>query len=385
MSVVASRVQLGGKPCAPERIAEAAALNRHLTASRPFAFVRLGDFDLSLLEGEGEAETREIGSWGRSGVCGTGSPGLGLSRREDLVRAVEGADFVDFSDFLWPQNFGPLEKWRKRVRATCQSRQTSYILPTWFEHHFRDFCRGRRVLFCGAEAPILEQLCRDPRYADCSREFFEPGSGAFFLRPRNDGRNLGTDLALIAQDLRRVVETHSIDTAFISLGGAAKILCVDLAKETGIRAVDFGALMRSLCFSGSDANRPARSTHAIFYFRVPFEMHMRAVMSAFPDLEPADLLAKAHAQLLLELQRKETGWSHSAWENDFSAGNVTAFRSALKDYRRMFRPLFAASPAAKDERRRFLDFCAQHSLTVEARVFNVLRTVKRRIKPVAGA
>ncbi|MFM8808876.1 MAG: hypothetical protein ACKOJB_08265, partial [Chthoniobacterales bacterium] len=62
MSVVASRVQLGDKPCAPERIAEASALNRHLTASRPFAFVRLGDFDLSLLEGEGEAETREIGS-----------------------------------------------------------------------------------------------------------------------------------------------------------------------------------------------------------------------------------------------------------------------------------------------------------------------------------
>jgi hypothetical protein len=143
--------------------------------------------------------------------------------------------------------------------------------------------------------------------------------------------------------------------------------------------------MRSLCFSGSDANRPARSTHAIFCFRVPFEMHMRAVMSAFPNLEPADLLAKAHAQLLLELQRKETGWSHSAWENDFSDGNLAAFRRALKDYRRMFRPLFGASPAARDERRQFLDFCAQHSLTVESRVFNVLRSVKRRIKPVAGA
>jgi hypothetical protein len=51
----------------------------------------------------------------------------------------------------------------------------------------------------------------------------------------------------------------------------------------------------------------------------------------------------------------------------------------------MFRPLFGASPATKDERRQFLDFCAQHSLTVEARVFNLLRTVKRRIKPVAGA
>jgi len=385
VSIVAQRASLGAKIENADRRAAANRLNERLCSREAFSFIRIGDFDLSLLEGEKAAGERERAEWDRSGIRGSGSPGLGLSQSGALGQAVARADFVDFSDLLWPSDFGPLEKWRNQVRATCQSRETSYILPTWFEHHFRDFCRGRRVLFCGAEAPILEQLFRDPGYASCCREFFEPGPGVFFLRPRNDGRNLESDLPLIAQDLRRAVETHSIDTAFISLGGAAKILCVDLAKTTGIRAVDFGALMRSLCFSGSDANRPARSTHAIFYLRVPFEMHMRAIMSAFPGLEPADLLAKAHAQLLLELQRKETGWSHSAWENDFSDGNLAAFRRALKDYRRMFRPLFGASHATKDERRQFLDFCAQHSLTVEARVFNLLRTVKRRIKPVAGA
>jgi len=384
MSIVAQRASLGAKIESPERLAAAARLNERLCSKDPFSFIRIGDFDLSLLEAEDAAESRESEEWRRSGIRGSGSPGLGLGQSDALGQAVVEADFTDFCDLLWPNGFGPLDKWRKKARATCHSRETSYILPTWFEHHFRDFCRRRRVLFCGAEAPILEELCRDPGYAACCRDFFEPGPAMFFLRPRNDGRNLAADLPLIAQDLRHAVETHSIDTAFISLGGAAKILCADLAKQTGIRAVDFGALMRSLCYGGSDGNRPARSTHAIFYFRVPFAMHMRAVISAFPGLEPADLLAKAHAQLLLELQCKEKGWSYSAWEHDFSDGNLAEFRRGLKDYRRMFRRLFGVSPGAKDERRLFLDFCAQHKLTAEARAFNFLRGVKRRFIPVSG-
>jgi hypothetical protein len=36
---------------------------------------------------------------------------------------------------------------------------------------------------------------------------------------------------------------------------------------------------------------------------------MGAVEKAFPNLKPEEILAKAHAQLLLEIQKKEIGWN----------------------------------------------------------------------------
>jgi cytidylate kinase len=45
-----------------------------------------------------------------------------------------------------------------------------------------------------------------------------------------------------------------VDTVFLSLGGAAKILCFELAKELDVRMFDFGAMLRALTFSGSPGN-----------------------------------------------------------------------------------------------------------------------------------
>ena len=48
---------------------------------------------------------------------------------------------------------------------------------------------------------------------------------------------------------------------------------------------------------------------------------MDALEQAFPNLTPAELLAKAHGQLLLEVMKKEVGWTFASWEFDFGQEN----------------------------------------------------------------
>jgi len=128
-------------------------------------------------------------------------------------------------------------------------------------------------------------------------------------------------------------------------------------------------MIRAFTYSGCDGNRVARSPHSPFLFRIPFETHMNALEQAFPNLTSAELLAKAHGQLLLEVLKKEVGWTFASWEFEFSRENVSAFRQAFKEYRRRYGKLFNSSSAAKTERAGFLHFCGIHGLTLEGRVF----------------
>lgn len=377
-SVLDYRVPVGRKISGPERIAEARRLNDLLSAANSFSFIRMGDYDLSLLEDEA-GFAPETWAWERTGTQARGSHGLDARYRDRLHLVLEQADFVDFSDLLWQPGAEFLDQYRSRARNTCTDRERSYILPTWVEQHFKHYCSGRRVLFCGSEAPILQHLCAKPSYLAACADYFELGENVFFLRPKADGRNLAQHLDEIKDDLRRVISQHRIETIFLSLGAGAKILCVELAKELGIHAIDFGAMMRALCYSGSDGNRAARATHSIYLFRVPFALHMDAVEQAFPELPPESILAKAHAQLLLEVQEKEVGWSHSAGESDLSASNVTNFRAGLMDYKQRYRHLFKHSAATRKERKDFLHFCGKNKLTWEGRVFYLLFLIKSQL------
>ena len=58
---------------------------------------------------------------------------------------------------------------------------------------------------------------------------------------------------------------------------------------------------------------------------------MGALEKAFPNLTPAEVLAKAHGQLLLELLKKEIGWTSVSWEFDFSRENMSAFREGFQE------------------------------------------------------
>ena len=148
-------------------------------------------------------------------------------------------------------------------------------------------------------------------------------------------------------------------------------------------------MLRALTYSACDGNRAARATHSPFLFRVPFEVFMPALERAFPNLAAEELLAKTHAQLLLDVQFKEPGWTHTAFEYDFSEENRARFRAAYRTYTTRYRRLGRASAVAESERRGFLHFCGTHGLTLEGRAFYakfMLKSAIRRAicKSVAG-
>jgi hypothetical protein len=103
---------------------------------------------------------------------------------------------------------------------------------------------------------------------------------------------------------------------------------------------------------------------------------MASIRKAFPDLKPEELLAKAHAQLLLEVQQKEVGWTHSGWEFDFSVENIQRFQAGFSDYKRHYKKLFKYSAATRRERVDFLHFCGKHRLTWEGGLFYMVFNIK---------
>lgn len=369
------RMSLGKKPDSLQsgRRAEAKRLTNLMSAADDgFSFVRLGDKDVAFLlypdavvSAFGDAPNQV------TGTRADGTPGLQANQTSRLRTALEKASYVDFWECQWKDDslLARLKLNRPANSFQNPSRETSCILGTWLEHEFKNFCKGRRVLFCGAEAPLLESLLRHEAFRKCYSGFWPEVCQSFVLRPRNNGKNLAADLDLIKNDLREAILRLKADVLFLSLGGAAKILCQELADELKICAFDFGVGMRSLTYSGSGGYMAARGTHLIFLFRVPFGLYMDALEKTFPDLTPDALLAKAHAQLLLEVQEKEVGWSHAAAEYDFSPENRAHFRESFCEYKRRYRHLFNHSAVTRKERADFLHFCGKHKLTWEGRFF----------------
>ena len=122
----------------------------------------------------------------------------------------------------------------------------------------------------------------------------------------------------------------------------------------------------------------------IYMFRLSFDTYMHALEKAFPDLTSEGLLAKAHAQLLLEVQEKEVCWSHSAWEHEFTPRNVGHFRKSYRQYKRRYRYLFNKNDVTRKERADFLHFCGTHKLTWEGRAFMVKFRIKSAIATRIG-
>lgn len=365
---------LGGKP--PDlraRRAEASRLSALLAAQPGFSFVRLGDMELTLMLAAqcglaaGAPRAREV----INGTAPCGDPGAGPGFASRLRRAYETASYVDFHERLWPisELLPRLELNRIEGQHRNPDAETSYILLTWFEFEFRAYCEGRRVGFTGAEAGLLEILRRRAEFREASAAFWPAGAHMVFQPVRRGGKHIEADLDLIQQDIAAMVREHALDTVFLSLGGVAKPLCAGLAAELGVRMVDAGAMLRLLTYSGSDGNRAARSSHFPFLYRVPFAVWCDAMEEAWPRLPPHELLAKVHAQLILEVQKKEVGWTHASNELDLSAENRAAFAAAHRIYLARYRRLFEASAETKRERAHFLHFCGTHELTDEGRRF----------------
>ena len=359
-----------------ERLAEAQRLTGMMQVQRPFCFLRLGDVELKYLltyqSNQLDQLDRSDYDDGRlSGTQGCGNPGLGPKYAERLWRAYEQADYVDFHEKNWPNEHLVPRLALEMAPGSYRNptKEASLVFLTWTESEFKQYCQDRRVGFAAAEARLLEVLSETPEFKRAATDYWPEKAQIFYHQVRNNGRNLDANLDLVKKDLREFVKDHRLDTLFLSLGGGAKILGYELSRELGICCFDFGAMIRAFTYSGCDGNRVARSPHSPFFFRIAFETHMDALEQVFPNLAPAEFLAKAHGQLLLEVMKKQVGWTFASWEFDFSPENVSAFRRGFKEYRQRYGKLFNSSSAAKMERAGFLHFCGTHRLTLEGRVF----------------
>jgi lipopolysaccharide transport system ATP-binding protein len=383
------RVASGKKPDALRsgRLAEAKRLTTLMSAGEGFSYVRLGDKDLAfLLHPDDVVSTYAEATNKISGTQPHGTPGLLANQLGRLRAALEKATYMDFWDLQWRDDtlLQKLNLNRPAGALRNPNRETSYIMPTWLEHEFKSYCEGRRILFCGAESPLLQQLLKHKQFRSLAGDFWPDSCEVFFLRPRDDGKNPGANVDWIKSDIRACIKENKVDTLFLALGGPAKILCQELAEELKICAYDFGVGLRSLTYSGSGGYMAARSTHLVYLYRIPFSLYMDALKEAFPKLTPEETLAKAHAQLLLEVQRKEVGWTHGGWEYEFSPQNVAAFRVGFTEYKRRYRHLFVHSAATIKERKDFLHFCGTHGLTREGRIFLAKFRVKSAVARIIG-
>jgi hypothetical protein len=355
------------------RVAQAQLLSQLMRRRRPFCFLRMGDMELRYLLAEQDKRLDEIepGDGPISGTQAYGNPGLSADHAERLRRAYEKADYLDFHEQNWPNEHLVARLVLERAATSYHNptKETSLVFLTWTEREFKQYCSDRRIGFAGAEARLLELLSQTPEFKLAAAAYWPEKAQIFYHQLRNDGRDLDANLDTVKQDLREFVQVLEIDTLFLSLGGGAKILGYELSRELGICCFDFGAMIRALTYSGCDGNRTARSTHSPFLFRIPFGVYTDALEEAMPNLGAAELLAKAHGQLLLELMRKEIGWTSVSWEFDFSEENVSAFRNAFQEYCKRYRKLFRSSAATKMERAGFLHFCGTHKLTLEGELF----------------
>ena len=362
------------------RLAQAKLLSELMRTTRPFCFLRMGDMELVYLlaQQHDKLDAIEFRDGPVSGTQAWCNPGLSGRHADRLRSAYEQADYVDFHEKNWPnQHLVPLLNLRRATGSHSNpTPETSLLFLTWTEAEFKGYCQNRKIGFAGAEARLLELLSQTPEFRRAATDYWPEGAEIFYYQAQNDGRDLDANLDLVKEDLRRFVKEHRLDTVFLSLGGGAKILGYELSRELGICCFDFGAMIRAFTYSGCDGNRVARSPHSPFFFRLPFETHMDALEQAFPNLRPAELLVKAHGQLLLEVLKKQVGWTYASWEYDFSPENIAFFRQGFKEYQKRYGKLFNSSAAAKKERAGFLHFCGSHGLTLEGRLFLAIFNAK---------
>jgi hypothetical protein len=370
------------------RLAQAKLLSELMRSRRPFCFLRVGDMELAYLlaEQHKQLDRIEFRDGPMSGTQAYCNPGLSAKHAQRLRRAYEQAEYVDFHEKNWPNDHLVPRLVLQRAPGSYRNvtKEASLVFLTWTEKEFKEYCKDRCIGFAGAEARLLELLSQTPEFKQAAADYWPEKTKIFYHQVRNDGRDLDANLDLVKEDLREFVKERGLDTLFLSLGGGAKILGYELSRELGICCFDFGAMIRAFTYSGCDGNRVARSPHSPFFFRIPFKTHMNAVEHAFPNLTPAELLAKAHGQLLLELVKKEVGWTFTSWEFDFNQKNVSAFRMAFQEYRQRYRKLFSSSSAAKMERAGFLHFCGTHRLTLEGRLFLMLFRAKGLVHRCLG-
>lgn len=335
------------------RIAACHDLTRLIQEHRPFSFLRLGDGEVAFMLAVQDKRAPYRPELRASCEMAYDGPGIEERHYDRLRRAYEECTYLDYHDNI-PiniENLPRLELARKPGLYRNETPATATLIFDWTYHEFGKFIAGRKCLFAGAEGSLLRELYADPEYRDLAKDFWPADAQPFFHQVRGDGHALSANLDLIKADLATLITEHQIDTLFLCLGGAAKIICHELSQELNIRAIDWGSMMRGLAYCGSAGFATWRASHSPYFVRVPFAMHMDALERAYPQFTPATLVAKAHSQLCLELQRKEVARSFPAdalddTNYDAQPENLRRFEEARRIYERRYCPLAKTDPEA---------------------------------------
>jgi hypothetical protein len=372
----------------PQRREACHRLTELMKSVRPFSFLRLGDgelaFMLKMQEGKALIQ-RELKASVNIAYDG---PGIDQRHYERVRKSYEECTYLDLHDKLDFNSANiPRLHWQRRAGLyQNDSPETSLLLYDWTYREFHDYIRGRRCLFAGAEAALLRELYANDAYRKLAAAFWPADAQPVFHQVRGDGEDLSNHLDAIKNAVAATIRDQRIDTLFLSLGGAAKPICHELSQELNICAADFGSMMRGLAYCGSSGAGLWRSSHNPFFVRVPFSMHMQALERAQPNISSVKLLAKAHAQLCLELQRREEGWSVAADVIDASSfdpspENLRIFREALRHYEREYRPLARGNREAQALVNEFDDWCLKKGLGWRGKIFRGLVYMRNALRP----
>ena len=90
---------------------------------------------------------------------------------------------------------------------------------------------------------------------------------------------------------------------------------------------------------------------------------MSAVEKAFPNLKPEEILAKAHAQLLLEIQKKEIGWTYDSWIIDKTDENIHFFIQSYGQFKKTQYKLYKHNKGCKKGNKNLKFFFKANGIT----------------------
>lgn len=378
------------------RVAAAAELTRRLEAKPSFSFLRLGDGELGyLLRVQSTGSDRPIrppdasqGTFQRA----SGGPRLTPDYYERLIAAFNHCSYLDLYASL-PYNSQHLHtlEWARELGTGNEVPDYAQgIISDWFILEGKSYLVRHRTLICGAEAALLGELLKESQYLEMASSFFTLGHQPVILQPRRNGSFIAEDLDLIKADIAAAVREHQIDTIFVALGGGAKIICYEVARELNIRALDIGAVLRGLTYSGGVGYASWRANHHIHLVYVPFPVYMRALGRAHPELPAVEVLAKAHAQLCLELQHKEFSQSvvcdlNDGGQPDDSAEARKRFLTAFAYYRSHYRDLGKSGKDAERMVNEFDTWRKKRGIGWDGRLLSAGRSLKKALERFPGA
>ncbi len=369
------------------RRAEARRLTELLEANSSFSYLRLGDGEvqglLAVMEGKAAPRYQYRDEQPVTIDQAYSVSGIPMRNVERLMSAYGACSYLDFCE-LRPavaENLDRIGIVRQPNGYSNPDPGCSHVLFEWTYYELKDYLAQHTCLMAGAEAALLRELTNDPRYVSLAADFWPADAKVDFHQVRDNGRNYSENLDLIKQDLIDDIRSTGADTLMLCLASGAKILCQELCQELGIRAIDFGSMMRALSYSGSPGYQSNRSYHNPFFFRVPLDIYLPALERANPDMPVHTRVSKSHAQLALTVQYlRPLQWnptdSCEGGALEFSAENLRNFADDRSWYNRHYLPLTKTDTEAAKLHAAFRHWRWRLGLGWDGKVFRLLLRIK---------